>query len=108
MDNKEFNEVIKKIDGRTPLDKAMDVFVRPAIVGFSIVVIMESVCKRDLPSIAILILGIVLGLLLYSFIQVCYYSNNRMYINLALEKDLALLEVIKDMDKRIKELEENI
>lgn len=106
MNNEEFKEVVKKADDRTKLDKLMDMFVRPATVGFCIVVIMESICKRDLPSWLFVATGVMLGMLLYSFIQICYYSNNRIHANLTLQKDLALVDIIRDMDKRIKELEE--
>lgn len=106
MNNKEFNEIIKKADDRTTLDKIMDCFIRPAMVGTTLVIIIESIAKNDLPSWLLVLLGTLLGMMIYSLIQLCYYSNDRIHTNLTLQKDLALVDIIRDMDKRIKELEE--
>ena len=106
MDNKEFNEIIKKADDRTLFDKIMDCFIRPAMVGTTLVIIIESIAKNDLPSWLLVLLGTLLGMMIYSLIQLCYYSNDRVHVKLTFEKDLALLDVIRDMDRRIKELEE--
>lgn len=106
MNNKEFNEIIKKADDRTKLDKIMDCFIRPAMVGTTLVIIIESIAKNDLPSWLLVLLGTLLGMMIYSLIQLCYYSNDRVHVKLTFEKDLALLDVIRDMDRRIKELEE--
>lgn len=106
MNNKEFNEIIKKADDRTLFDKIMDCFIRPAMVGTTLVIIIESIAKNDLPSWLLVLLGTLLGMMIYSLIQLCYYSNDRVHVKLTFEKDLALLDVIRDMDRRIKELEE--
>ena len=106
MNNKEFNEIIKKADDRTLFDKVMDCFIRPAMVGTTLVIIIESIAKNDLPSWLLVLLGTLLGMMIYSLIQLCYYSNDRVHVKLTFEKDLALLDVIRDMDRRIKELEE--
>ena len=62
--------------------------------------------KHEISSWLLLLLGTLLGMMIYSLIQVCYYSNDRIHTNLTLQKDLALVDIIRDMDKRIKELEE--
>lgn len=106
MDDKQFKEIVKRVDKRTKLDKIMDCFIRPAMVGTTLVIIIESIAKNDLPSWLLVLLGTLLGMMIYSLIQLCYYSNDRIHLALGLEKDLALVEVIRDMDRRIKELEE--
>ena len=106
MNNKEFNEIIKKADDRTLFDKVTDCFIRPVSVGCCFIITMEIMTKHEISSWLLLLLGTLLGMMIYSLIQLCYYSNDRVHVKLTFEKDLALLDVIRDMDRRIKELEE--